>query len=109
MADSLFYEKSDEIFYRIEEWLEASGLDIDIVTGGGMLTIVSEQNGSQIVISRQSAVSEIWVAARSGGFHFAESEGVWLCKTGESLQQLLNRVLLEQLGEAPAEKLDLSL
>lgn len=105
MNETDFIQLSEEIFTTIEEWLERSGMDLDFETGAGMLSITVESNGSQIIVSRQRPVSEIWIAAISGGFHFSLQAGQWICKTGETLQQLLNRVLLEQAGEAPTEEL----
>ena len=105
MTEAEFIQKSEEIFTAVEEWLEDSALDLDLEYGAGMLTITVEDNGSQIILSRQRAVSEIWVAAISGGFHFSKQDGDWVCKTSETLEQLLNRVLVEQADEAPAEEL----
>lgn len=112
MTESIFVEQSERIFTAIEEWLENSGMDLDIEFGAGMLSITVESNGSQIIVSRQRAVSEIWVAAQSGGFHFSKQTqgdltGFWVCKTGETLQLLLNRVLQEQANEFPTEELEL--
>ena len=113
MTEAVFIQQSENIFTAVEEWLEESGIDLDMEFGAGMLTITCENNGSQIILSRQRAVSEIWLAAISGGFHFSkrtegEQAGLWVCKTEESLQQLLNRVLQEQAGEIPTEELILN-
>ena len=47
---------------------------------GGVLTVRFD-NGSQLILSRQPALRQLWVAARSGGFHFDYDEGsqLWLC------------------------------
>jgi CyaY protein len=105
MTEAEFIQESEAIFIAVEEWLDDSGLDLDLEFGAGMLSITVEDNGSQVILSRQRAVSEIWLAAISGGYHFSKQGSDWVCKTGENLQQLLNRVLLEQAGEAPTEKL----
>ena len=52
--------------------------------------------------ARQPALRQLWVAARSGGFHFDydESGSLWICdSTREPLGALLNRTTLEQAGE----------
>lgn len=85
MSEAIFLEQSEAIFSAVEEWLEESGIDLDMEAGASMLTITCENNGSQIILSRQRAVSEIWVAAISGGFHFSQQSGAWICKTGETL------------------------
>ena len=66
-----------------------------------MLTVRFE-NGSQVILSRQEALRQLWVAARSGGFHFDydEEQGLWICDTSEEpLGELLTRVTREQAGE----------
>ena len=56
-------------------------------------------NGSKVIVNRQAATGEIWVAARSGGFHCAHRDGSWVCNTtGETLPALLSRVCSEQEG-----------
>ena len=107
MTEAEFIQASEAIFTRVEEWLEDSTLDLDLEFGAGMLSITVESNGSQIILSRQRAVSEIWVAAISGGFHFSKQGSDWVCKTKETLPQLLNRVLMEQAGATPTEPLTL--
>jgi CyaY protein len=52
------------------------------------------------VISRQPVQREIWVAAKSGGFHLREAQNHWFCAvTQERLSALLNRVVSEQSAE----------
>jgi len=90
----------DDLMVAIEEALDSSGVDLDYENAGSLLTITCEANGSQVIVSRQPALKEIWVAARSGGYHLNRDQGQWRCAgTGESLQQLLGRTLSEQAGE----------
>lgn len=69
MNESEFSQLAEKILIDIEEAVEASGADIDYDTGGDILTL-EFANGSQIIVNRQTPLSQIWVAARSGGFHF---------------------------------------
>ena len=80
MNEAQFNELVDELMFSIEESIDDSGADIDYENSAGMLTITCEGNGTQIILSRQAAVGEIWLAAKSGGFHFKLKEGVW-CNT----------------------------
>ena len=34
-------------------------------------------DGTKIIINSQVALHELWVAARSGGFHFRHEDGAW--------------------------------
>ncbi len=60
---------------RVERAIEgADALDYDIEAG--ILTIECP-DGSRIIVNRQTPNREIWVAARSGGFHFRFVDGAW--------------------------------
>ena len=53
-----------------------------------------------MIVNRQTPNSEIWVAARSGGFHFSMREGEWRdTRSGAELVASLERILFEQSGE----------
>ena len=70
MNEAEFNQIVDDLMFSIEESIDHSGADLDYENSAGMLTITCEANGSQIILSRQPAMEEIWLAARSGGFHF---------------------------------------
>ncbi len=71
-------------------------LDIDYRSADGMLEMILP-DGSRIIVNRQVAVEELWVAARSGGYHLRWQDEGWHCSTtGESWPELLRRVLDEQ-------------
>ncbi|MCY1244049.1 Iron-sulfur cluster assembly protein CyaY [compost metagenome] len=65
-----------------------------------MMTIKFD-NGSQLILSRQEPLRQLWLAARSGGYHFDydEESGKWTCeKTEELLGEILARAAREQAG-----------
>ena len=98
MDDSQFQEIVDDEFVRIEDRVDELELDIDVNASGGVLTFTLD-SGSSVILSRQIASHEIWVAAKSGGFHLKRAGDGWRChNTNESLEQLLNRVFMEQVG-----------
>jgi len=51
-------------------------VDIDNQRTGGMVTLTFE-NRSQIIINLQKPLQEIWMAAKSGGYHYRFSQGAW--------------------------------
>jgi CyaY protein len=76
--------------------LEASDADADWTLRDGILEIECG-DGSKLVVNRHAANREIWVAARSGGFHYRPERGSWLdTRTGEQLADALARLLREQ-------------
>ncbi len=98
MNDREFEDAVDAVFDRISDDIDALDYDLDVDSSGNILS-VTFPNASVVVVSRQVANHEIWVAAKSGGFHLAFSGGDWSCgTTGESLSELLGRIFTEQLG-----------
>lgn len=101
MNESQFNQLVDSLLVKLESALDASGADVDYESSGAVFTITCEDNGSKVIVSRQPAIFEVWVAARSGGYHLGFVDGEFVCRTsGETLPQLLSRVLTEQCGEA---------
>lgn len=91
----------DELLDRIEELLENTDLDLDIDNSGEILAI-KFANHSQIIISRQLALKQLWLAAKSGGYHldYDEKSKKWiLTTTNETFEQLLTRVIKEQTNQ----------
>ena len=103
MSETEFNRRVDDLLIALEDALDASGADVDYESSGGVLTISCEANGSKVIVSRQPVLAELWVAARSGGYHLALEEGTFRARGGgETLAQLLSRVLTEQCGETVA-------
>ena len=75
MHDSEFIVLADRALADIEDFLDATGADLDYSMADGVLEI--ELGGGKIVVNRHVAAQEIWVAARSGGFHFRRDENLW--------------------------------
>lgn len=103
MDEKTFLSLADAEMTRLESRLEAvaesSEADIDIEPMPGAVLQLTFENGSQMVINRHVAAQEIWVAARSGGFHFAWQEGQWLgTRDGAELYAALSGLLSEQVG-----------
>ena len=100
MNEAQFNQIVDELMFSIEETIDDSGADLDYENSAGMLTLTCETNGSQLILSRQSAVSEIWLAAKSGGFHFKLDGDQWHnTVSGELLTSMLSEACRAQAGE----------
>lgn len=104
MSESQFNQLIDDFLIHLEEQiddLDTEG-DIDYETSGGVLTIIFEVNNSQVIMNRQTPVRQLWLAARSGGFHFDldQASGKWLRDTdGAEFFSVLNQCCTEQAGE----------
>ncbi|MGK9065962.1 iron donor protein CyaY [Stutzerimonas chloritidismutans] len=102
LSEARFHDLVDAVQEAVEDVFDDSGLDVDLENSGGVLTVRFE-NGSQLIFSRQPALRQLWLAARSGGFHFDydEENAAWICDANdERLGELLTRATQEQGGEA---------
>jgi CyaY protein len=84
---------------RIERALEQSGLDADVESKEGGVLELEFQDRSRIIVNRHAAAREIWVAARSGGFHFRWDGSAWRdTRTGTELFAALSKLVSAQSG-----------
>jgi CyaY protein len=97
MNETDFHRAVDAVLARIEAAAEdVPELDVDLEAG--ILTLTCA-DGSRIIVNRQTPNREIWVAARSGGFHFSSREGAWRdTRSGDELFASLARVIASQAG-----------
>ncbi len=97
MTESEFHGAVDAILSRVEASLEGED-DLDVDLESGILTITCADD-TKIIVNRQTPNREIWVAARSGGFHFRWREGAWRdTRSGDELFASLARVIASQAG-----------
>jgi CyaY protein len=97
MTESEFHRAVDAVLDRVERSIENEpGLDVDLEAG---ILTVTLSDATRVIVNRQTPNREIWVAARSGGFHFAWREGEWRdTRSAEELFASLARVIESQGG-----------
>ena len=101
MTETEFLAAAGALLARIEEAVEATGLDADVERKGDGILELEFDNGSKIVINSQTPMRQMWVAARSGGFHFEFRENTWRdTRSGDALFDTLSKVISEQSGES---------
>lgn len=100
MDDSEFNRLADTALKQIETALENSGADLDFsMVSSGVLEIELD-DGSKIIVNRHSAAQEVWVAARSGGFHFRWDGQAWRdTRDSSELMSALSALITRQSGE----------
>ena len=110
MNETEFRDLADETIDNIQTAIDHSGADIDYEESGGVLTLEFD-NGSKIIFSKQPPVKQLWMAAKSGGFHFDfdEASSQWICDNPghEELYTMLSRLASEQGGEVVSFSADL--
>jgi len=66
MASDDFAEQAEHTLDRLEQALDACGLDYERKEGG--IIEIELADGARVIVNRHAAAREIWVAARAGGF-----------------------------------------
>jgi CyaY protein len=82
MTESEFLGASDEIFAQIEVALDTVDFEVDSLRAGNVLEIEFE-DGSKVIVNRHAANQELWIAAKSGGYHYRQQAGAWINTRGE--------------------------
>ncbi|KPC25287.1 Protein CyaY [Pseudomonas syringae pv. cilantro] len=108
LTEARFHDLVDATQQNIEDVFEEyllevdvdSRQDVDLENSAGVLTVKFE-SGSQLIFSRQEPLRQLWLAAKSGGFHFDYNEETfcWACDSSdELLSEMLTRFTKEQAG-----------
>ncbi|MEI6182988.1 MAG: iron donor protein CyaY [Polynucleobacter sp.] len=107
--DRQFYQLGSNLLQSIEVALEAADdkldLDLDVERQGGNVINIRFRDKSVIVVNTQPPLHEIWVAAKSGGYHYrwagTMATPLWLdTKTGRELLSDLTQFASAQAGQA---------
>jgi iron donor protein CyaY len=104
MDEQEFQKRCDAAFEsllrRLQEVGDERGFEVE--GGSGKLEILFEDSdGTRFVISPNTPVRQIWISALTTSFKlsWSDASGTFvLDKTGETLMQLMGRILTEQLG-----------
>lgn len=106
--DKQFHQLGSNLLQSIELALEAADdaldLDLDIERQGGNVINIRFKDRSVIVVNTQPPLHEIWVAAKSGGYHYrwagTVAKPLWLdTKTGRELLSDLSAFASAQAGQ----------
>jgi CyaY protein len=107
--DKQFHQLGSNLLESIEVALEAADdaldLDLDVERQGGNVINIRFKDRSVIVVNTQPPLHEIWVAAKSGGYHYrwagTLAAPLWLdTKTGRELLADLSEFASAQAGHA---------
>jgi CyaY protein len=99
MDESEFEACAAAALEAIERALEGAGVEADFELKGGGILEIEFDDDSKMIVNRHGAAREIWVAARSGGFHYRWDGEAWRdTRSGEELLAALSELLSRQLG-----------
>ena len=83
----------------VEEAVESHALDWDVQRKGSGVLEIEFGDRSKMVINRHGAAREIWVAAKSGGFHFRHGGAAWHdTRDGTELFAAVSKLASDQGG-----------
>jgi iron-sulfur cluster assembly protein CyaY len=104
MDEKEFQKRCDEAFDALRRRLQEVGDEhgFEVEGGSGKLEVMfDDADETRFVISPNSPVRQIWISALTTSFKLSWSDAAAtfvLEKTGETLMQLMGRILTEQLG-----------
>jgi CyaY protein len=85
---------------HVDRWLQDDVADIDAHRTGGLLELTFA-DASKVIINTQPPLQELWIAARSGGFHYKFVDGRWIdTRHGLEFFDALSACASEQAGRA---------
>lgn len=86
MNDSEYMDCAEALLKAVEADCDRindeTDADVDIQRVGGMVTLTFS-NRSQIVVNQQKPLHEIWMATKTGGFHYRWRDGQWQDTKGQ--------------------------
>ncbi len=93
-----FHQLVEQTWHKIEEQLEEQDCDVDCEIHGAVMTLHFDDD-SQIVINKQEAMLELWLASKLGGFHFKYQNDDWIDRDGRSFWDHLEQAVAKH-GES---------
>lgn len=102
MNELEYLDAAEQLLLAVEQTCDRindeTDADIDAQRVGGLLTL-SFANRSQIIVNLQPPLHEVWLAAKSGGYHYKFDGAVWRdTKTGNDFFADLTRDASVQSG-----------
>jgi CyaY protein len=104
LTDAEYHARTSALLAAVEatidRWLQDDVIDIDTQRTGGLLEL-SMPGGSKLVLNTQPPLHEVWLAARSGGYHFRHVDGRWLdTRDGCDFWERLSECASQQAGRS---------
>ena len=103
MSETEFLDLAESTLTTIEAALDRFNdedvIDVECKRSGNVLEIEFIDNGSKIIVNSQAAMQELWVAAKSGGFHYKRVGAQWInTRDGSELFAALSKLASAQGG-----------
>jgi len=102
MTETEFTQLADAIFEHIIDSLDCADSDVDCALNGPVLELEFE-NGNKVIVNRHTPNQEIWLAAKTGAYHFSWQHERWMSlRDGCELYSTLSEIILQNTGMSVA-------
>jgi CyaY protein len=103
MTEKEFLDLAEATLNQIEAAMDRLNdedlIDVECKRSGNVLEIEFIDNGSKIIVNSQAPMHELWVAAKSGGFHYKNNGTAWInTRDGSELFGTLSQLASAQGG-----------
>lgn len=105
MTESEFLALAERALNAIEAALEQATddteLDVECSRSGNVLEIECIASNTKIIVNSQAPMQQLWLAAKSGGYHYRYDDSRWIStRDGSELYATLGAAITEQAGVA---------
>lgn len=100
MDTSEYLKSAEELFLKVESKMDEFEDDIDYDKADGKIQIIFENGSSPIVVNRQRALHEIWLAGGARAWHFKwiENDQHWYAQAeAEEFFTCLSTMIKERI------------
>ena len=98
MTETEFTQLADAIFEHIIDSLDRADSDVDCTLNDSVLELEFD-NGNKIIVNRHTPNQEIWLAAKTGAYHFSWQNERWMSlRDGCELYSTLSAIILQNTG-----------
>ena len=77
MTETEYLQQTQTLFNAVMAHIENNYLDLDTQSHGAIVEIEND-DGQKIIINQQTPMQEVWLASRSGGYHFKWNGTAWV-------------------------------
>ena len=95
MTETEYLQQTQMLFNTVMAHIEDNYPDLDAQSQGAIVEI-ENQDGQKIIINQQTPMQEVWLASRSGGYHFKWNGATWVnTRDGADFWEFLRLALIE--------------
>ena len=77
MTETEYLQQTQMLLNTVMAHIEDNYPDLDAQSQGAIVEIEND-DGQKIIINQQTPMQEVWLASRSGGYHFKWNGATWV-------------------------------